>query len=78
MEEKATRMHFINSAGAPNLIVAGSVEKEKDCPLSQSVKLIPVFSRRFSQETETGRLSVCMQTTELAPDAKKQQHRSFV
>lgn len=46
MEEKATRMHFINSAGAPNLVVAGSMEKENDCPLLQIVKL---KSRGWSQ-----------------------------
>lgn len=82
MEEKATRMHFINSAGAPNLVVAGSMEKEKDCPLLQIVKLksrrlIPIFSRMFSLETETGHLSVCMQTTELATELQMLKNSSI-
>lgn len=52
------------------------MEKEKNCPLLQMVKLkskrlIPIFSRRFSQETETGHLFVCMQTTELATELQK-------
>ena len=69
-------MHFINSTGALNLSAGGSMEKEKNCPLLQMVKLkskrlIPIFSRRFSQETETGHLLVCMQTTELATELQK-------